>query len=236
MAVMLPDELVWVLQKLGFEWPDVDEDELRRGAEIVRTFSSDMDTIIQSVDRKVNGDLTASMRGQTGPAYVSAWNTNRSQNLQKMLDLLDPAATGVDAAATGVTALKTKVIIEVTTTLIQLIPLLAGGPFTAAGAAGLIIVKKRLMNVVFDLALEQVLAQVLPMVIEPMMNELPAIIDAVLDHPMVEANVGDSDEFYADLEALETAEAEMETSSADVSTVTQTFLADLSSLDLGGDV
>ena len=48
---MLPDELVWVLQKLGFEWPDIDEDELRRGAEIVRTFSSDMDTIIQSVDR-----------------------------------------------------------------------------------------------------------------------------------------------------------------------------------------
>lgn len=235
MAVMLPDELVWVMQKLGFEWPDVDEDELRRGAEIVRTFSSDMDSIIQSVDRKVNGELTASMRGDAGPAYVNAWNNNRSQNLQKMLDLLDPAATGIDAAATGVTALKTKVIIEVTTTLIQLVPLIAGGPFTAAGAVALIIVKKRLMNAVFDLALEQVLAQVLPMVIEPMMHELPAIIDAVLDHPMVEATAGDSDEFYADLEALEAAETEMETSSADVSIVTQGFFADISSLNISGD-
>lgn len=236
MALMLPDELVWVMQKLGFEWPDIDEDELRRGGEIVRTFSSDMDTIIQSVDRKVNGDLTASMRGQTGPAYVSAWNNNRSQNLQKLLDLLEPAATGIDVAAGGVSALKTKVIIEVTTTLIQLIPLLAGGPFTAAGAAALVIVKKRLMGAVFDLAIEQVLNEALPMVIEPMANEMPAIIDAVLDHPMVEATAGDSDEFYADLEALENAEAEMETHSADVSVVVQTFLSDIQSLELGGDV
>src|SRR5690625_209886 len=99
---MLPDELVWVLQKLGFEWPDIDEDELRRGAEMVRTFGTDMESIIQSVDQKMNGDLTASMRGKAGPAYVNAWNLNRSQNLQKLLDLMDPAATGIDISAEGV--------------------------------------------------------------------------------------------------------------------------------------
>jgi len=49
MALMLPDELVWVLQKLGFEWPDIDEDELRRGAEIVRTFETDMLPVVTDV-------------------------------------------------------------------------------------------------------------------------------------------------------------------------------------------
>ena len=29
--MMLPNELIWVMEKLGFEWPDIDEDELRRG-------------------------------------------------------------------------------------------------------------------------------------------------------------------------------------------------------------
>ena len=29
MGMMLPNDLVWVMEKLGFEWPDIDEDELR---------------------------------------------------------------------------------------------------------------------------------------------------------------------------------------------------------------
>ena len=30
MGMMLPNDLVWVMEKLGFEWPDIDEDEVRR--------------------------------------------------------------------------------------------------------------------------------------------------------------------------------------------------------------
>ena len=90
MGMMLPNELIWVLEKLGFEWPDIDEDEVRRGAGIISTFHSELEGRIQAIDSKVNGDLASAMRGQAGPAFVSAWNTNRSQNLQKMLDLMDP--------------------------------------------------------------------------------------------------------------------------------------------------
>ncbi len=35
MGMMLPNELIWVMEKLGFEWPDIDEDELRRGGHII---------------------------------------------------------------------------------------------------------------------------------------------------------------------------------------------------------
>lgn len=31
MGMMLPNDLVWVMEKLGFEWPDIDEDEVRKG-------------------------------------------------------------------------------------------------------------------------------------------------------------------------------------------------------------
>jgi hypothetical protein len=34
----------------------------------------------------MNGDIGAAMRGQAGPATLSAWNTNRSQNLPKLED------------------------------------------------------------------------------------------------------------------------------------------------------
>src|SRR5690606_1268648 len=108
-GMMLPNELVWVMEKLGFEWPDVDEDEVRKGAVLVRNFGSDLESVIQAVDRKINGDLGVALRGQTGPATLSAWNTNRSQNLQQLIDIMPPAATAMDVGADVIFGLKMKV-------------------------------------------------------------------------------------------------------------------------------
>ncbi len=234
MGMMLPNELIWVMEKLGFEWPDIDEDELRRGGQMIATFSDELEGKLQAMDRKVNGDLAAAMRGQAGPAYVGAWNTNRAQNLQKLLDILGPVPAGVDIAAGGVTALKIKVIADVTTTMIALVAMLTN-PITAAGAGPMLIIKKKLLNAAVDIAVEQVLNQVLPMVIEPLANELPGVVMAALDSPIVEAVAGDPDEFYADLQALEAAQGEMEQHAADVETLTERLIADLSTLNIGGD-
>jgi hypothetical protein len=233
-GMMLPNELVWVMEKLGFDWPDIDEDELRRGSGMVRVFRDDLENKIQVMDRKVNGDLAAAMRGQAGPAYVGAWNQNRSQNLQKLLDILGPVPTGVDIAADAVFALKMKVIVDVSTTLIALVGMLTN-PVTAVGAGPMLIIEKKLLNAAVDIAVEQVLNQVLPMVIEPLAQELPAVIMAALDSPIVEAVAGDPDEFYADLQALEQAQGEMEMHASDVESLTERLMSDLASLNIGGD-
>ncbi|MDN3497330.1 hypothetical protein QL996_15430 [Planococcus sp. APC 4015] len=232
--MMLPNELVWVMEKLGFEWPDIDEDELRRGSGMVRVFRDDLETKIQVMDRKVNGDLATAMRGQAGPAYVAAWNSNRSQNLERLLDLLGPVPTGIDIAADAVFALKMKVIVDVTTTMIVLVGMLTN-PVTALGAGPMLLLKKKLLNAAVDIAIEQVLNQVLPMAIEPLAQELPGIIMAALESPIVEAVAGDPDEFYADLQALEQAEGEMEQHASDVETLTDRLMSDLASLNIGGD-
>ncbi|MEY2849451.1 MAG: hypothetical protein RI885_2118 [Actinomycetota bacterium] len=234
MGMMLPNELVWVMEKLGFEWPDIDEDEVRKGAVLLRHFGSDLETAIQAVDRKVNGDLASALVGQAGPAYVSAWNTNRSQNLQKLVDLMPPAATAMDVGAEAIFALKIKVIADVTTTMIALVAMLTN-PITAVGAGPMLLIKKRLLNAVVDIAVEQLLEQLLPMVVEPLGEQLPAVIDAILDAPMVEATAGDSDEFQADLEALDQAQADMKIHGDDIQTVTSTFFTEFSALNFGGD-
>lgn len=231
---MLPNELIWVMEKLGYDWPDIDEDELRRGGEIMRTFRGDLEDKIQAVDRKVNGDIAAAMRGKSGPAYVSAWNTNRSQNLQKMLDILGPVTTGIDVASGAVLALKVKVIVDVTTTMITLVAMLTN-PVTAAGAGPMLLIKKKLLNAAVDIAVEQVLNQVLPLVIEPLAEQLPGIIMAALDSPMVEAVAGDPDEFYADLQALEQAESDMDMHASDIDTLVGQLMTDLGGLNISGD-
>lgn len=234
MGMMLPNELIWVMEKLGFEWPDVDEDELRRGARIISSFRDELEGSIQAVDRKVNGDLSAAMRGQAGPAFVSAWNTNRSQNLDKLLDLLVPVPTGMDIAAGVVLALKIKVIADLTTTMIALVAMLTN-PITAAGAGPMVLIKKKLLNAAVDIAIEQALNQILPMVIEPLMEQLPAVISAALDAPLVEAVAGNPDEFYADLQALEQAEEDLDMHADDIESLMDRLMADLGGLNITGD-
>lgn len=234
MGMMLPNELIWVMEKLGFEWPDVDEDELRRGAQIVSHFRDDLEDSLQAIDRKVNGDLAAAMRGQAGPAFVSAWNTNRSQNLQKLVDLLGPVPSGMDIAAGVVLGLKIKVIADVTTTMIALVGMLTN-PVTAVGAGPMLIIKKKLLNAAVDVAIEQALNQILPTVIEPLADELPAVVMAALNAPVVEAVAGNPDEFYADLQALEQSEEELDLRAADIESLMDRLMADLAGLDITGD-
>lgn len=234
MGMMLPDELVWVMQKLGFDWPDIDEDEVRKAATLVRTFGGELEGVIHAVDRVVNNDVASALRGQTGPATVSAWNATRSQNLQRLIDIMPPAATAMDVGAGVILGLKIKVIADVTTTALALVAMLTN-PLTAAGAGPMLILKKKLLNAAVDTVVEELVAQLAPAVIGPMAEELPALIDAILDAPVVEGQIGDSDEFYADLQALAAAQTALNTHSADIHQLTATFVSDLSSLDFGGD-
>lgn len=57
---------------------------------------------------------------------------------------------------------------------------------------------------------------------------------AALDAPLVEAVVGDADEFYVDLQALEQAEDEMEMHATDIDTLIDRLMVDLSGLNLSG--
>jgi hypothetical protein len=235
MGMMLPDELICIMDKLGLEWPDIDEDEVRKAADYLRGYRDDMEILVQTADRRINGEFAAAMIGQTGAAHVSAWNTTRSDNVQQLLDVLGPAASGIDIAAEIVLALKVKVIVDITLTLAQLIPLLAAGPFGAGGAALLILARKKLFSVAMEITIEQVVNQVLPLALEPLAEQVPALVAGLLDAPVVENVIGDTDEFYADLEALEQAADDMDAHAADVEDLTDRLLADLANLQISGD-
>lgn len=231
-GMMLPNELIWIMDKMGLEWPDIDEDEVRKAATYVRTYRSDLETLVQAADSRINGELATAMKGRTALAQVDGWNRNRSQNIQKLLDVLGPAATGIDLAADIVLALKLKVIVEVTITLAHLIPLLAAGPLGAGGAAALILARKKLFSMAMEATIEQVVNQVLPLAVEPLANEVPGLVAALLDASVVEDTFGDADEFAADLAALDQAADDMDAHAADVEELTDRLLADLANLQI----
>ncbi len=234
MGMMLPNDLIWIMDKLGLEWPDIDEDEVRKAAAFVRGYRDDMETLVQAADRRINGDIAAAMKGNIGTGHVTAWNRNRSENVQQLLDVLGPASTGIEIAADIVLALKIKVIAEITLTVVQLVPLLMAGPLGAGGAAVLILARKKLFSMAMEATLEQVINQVLPLALEPLAEQVPGMVMALLDAPVVEENVGDVDEFYADLVALDQAADDMDAHALDVEELTDRLLADIANLQISG--
>lgn len=233
MAVMLPDHLIWILDKIGLEWPDVDEDEIHKGADLTRQFRDDLEALIQAADTKVTVDVSAGVRSKAGDAYVNAWNTTRSSHLQPLLDALDPVALGIDAGGAAVTALKVKFLAQVTWEVATILPLLAT-PLTAALAVAKMVATKVAMGILVDMAVSEAVDRVTPLVIDVLKDQVPGIVQAVLDAPIVEDIGSEVSEIYWDLEVLERASNDNAQHAGDMESIVTQYMNDIAALNITG--
>jgi dihydroxyacetone kinase DhaKLM complex PTS-EIIA-like component DhaM len=236
MAMNIPGELAWVLDMLGYEWPELDEDEIRRAAVIVRQFKEDLEGSIEEANKRVNDDVTSALSAQTAGAYTNAWNSNRETHMQRLVDLLDPAADGIDLFADAVVALKVKVIAELTITAAQIAAAAATAIVTlgasAAANAAIIAARKKALDIATDIAVEQLAIQLMELVTEPLTNVAVSIASSMLDAPIVEGALGEAAEYKADLEALEQTANDMERTAQDQERLGQDFIAQISALQI----
>jgi hypothetical protein len=235
MGIMLPNELIWILDKIGLEWPDIDESEIWRGAGITRQFHSDMEALIQQVDRQISVDVAAGVQSKAGEAYVSAWNTQRSQNLQQFLDLLDPVSYGMNGAAGVVVALKVKFLAQIASELLQLIPLLAAGPLGAGLAVAKMVFIRFITGVAIDAAVNELIQAVDDPIINVMKEHLPAVMQMIASAPVVEDTGAEVSEIIIDLNVLDQAHSDMTQNAGDVESLVTQFMADIAGLKLTGD-
>lgn len=238
MGMMLPDPLVWIMDKLGFDWPDLDEDEIHKAATLVRGFHLDLSATIDAIDRRVSVDMLEASQSAGTLAVADAWNQTRSGHMQQLVDAMDPAATGVDLFADAVLAVKIKVIADVTLTAAQVAAALASAVVTfgagAGVAAALLLARKAALKVVMDIAIEELMGQVLPMVITPLIEEIPALASAIMDAPVVSGAVTELSNVRVDMVAMQQAADDLETAATDLETVTGQFLSDLEALNFTG--
>ncbi|WP_309103522.1 hypothetical protein [Microbacterium sp.] len=236
MGMNIPSELAWVLDILGYEWPELDEDEIRRAAVIVRQFKDDLEGSIAEANKRVNDDVTGALSAQTAGAYANAWNANRESNMQRLVDLLEPAAQGIDLFADAVVALKVKVIAELGITAAQIAAAAATAVVTlgasAAANAAIIAARKVALDIATDVAVEQLAIQLLELVTEPLTNVAVSIARTMLDSPLVEGALGEVSEYKADLEALEQTAGDLERTAGDQERLGQDFIAQISALQI----
>ena len=115
MSVTLPDDVAWVLNLLGFMWPEADEDKLRASAQSWRDFGSHLARIHQD-SRSTAAQVTAENHGDSIDAFERYWQGigGAGGDFDRAAEAADHMATALDAMATLVEGVKVAVIAQVT--------------------------------------------------------------------------------------------------------------------------
>lgn len=236
MAINLPGELSWVLNMLGYDWPEIDEDELRIGAGFVRDFEADLESLLQKVDAQIGDDLGKALETGTGKSLVDAWTETREDNMNKLLELLEPGALGMEIIADAVEALKLKVIAELVITAAQLAAAVATSAVTfglgAAANVALIAARKKALTFIVNVAIEQLIVQVMTIFEDEIAAGAAMLIERILAAPATEAIAGDPTSYKADLAALEQVTSDMDTAADDFESISEDFSSKMSSLEI----
>lgn len=113
MSLTLPDELSWVLNLLGFMWPEADEDKLRACAQAWRDFGADVARINQDA-RLVAVQVRADNTGQSIDAFERYWHGvgGNGGDFDRAKEAADHMAVALDGMAMLVEGVKIAVIAQ----------------------------------------------------------------------------------------------------------------------------
>ena len=108
---MLPEDLVWVLNLLGFNWPDVNEDDLASAATRNRKLAEQVRQA-QSRGEAGHGAVTSANKGASVDAFSSHWQGTGGPHLDRLAQVYDVTGDGLDAIAAAVVGMKGAVIAQ----------------------------------------------------------------------------------------------------------------------------
>lgn len=105
MSVELPSQVVWLLNVIGVDWPNVDEDEVRAFASHVRTFATGIENTHQAASSTIDR-MRSSYQGASYEQLVEAWAHKSTTHLRELTDACGVVATALDVAAEAIVTAK----------------------------------------------------------------------------------------------------------------------------------
>ncbi|WP_107288446.1 PE-PGRS family protein [Streptomyces sp. NBRC 110611] len=142
---MLPGELVWVLDLLGYNWPNADEEKLHECAQAWRNFAESVNQAASS-GTSASNEVVSANSGEAIEGFTNEWGTftgggdSGDNYLRDAAMAAEAIAIAFDAAAIAVLAGKVAVITQLVILAAELIAAQAAAPFTLGlselGAAG----------------------------------------------------------------------------------------------------
>ncbi|MBC9729915.1 PE-PGRS family protein [Streptomyces sp. TRM68367] len=134
MSLTLPSELVWVLDLLGYTWPEADEEALHQVAETWRAFGKELEEI-QAQGEGFARTVVSSSFGSAIEGFSKDWGAYTGANgedryIPDARTACEVIAFAFDAAAVAVLTAKLAVIAQLVALAIEIIAAQAAAPFT----------------------------------------------------------------------------------------------------------
>jgi hypothetical protein len=154
MGMMLPSNLVTLLQDLGYNWPEADETKLLQMGQSWTGFSGQMGQPVADAHASAQQVWSAN-QGQAIDAFLQAWNHPQGPhaNLRDAATGATGIGIGLMACAGIVLALKVNVIVQLVTLAIELVEAIATAPVTFGASLLEVPVFKEITNMLINLAI-----------------------------------------------------------------------------------
>ncbi|MFJ3926648.1 DUF6531 domain-containing protein [Streptomyces sp. NPDC090022] len=170
MAITVPDWADTLLDLVGVNWPNVDEDAYRDMADALREFAEDLADDGQLANNHF-ARLLSSGEGESIKALGEHWNTVKGKHLKDIVSAARTIAGALDMAAGAIEAMKVKAVAELgllaaqTGLAMALIPV-TGGLSALLGAGAIAFTKKQLLKLLTEAA-EEAVALIVAAMTEP---------------------------------------------------------------------
>lgn len=112
MSIVLPSELAWVLNMLGFNWPNIDEDQMRDGASQLRSLAGDLGDQHGGMASKISAMLENNS-SEALREFGVLWSKLSGKHLPDVIKGLDLLAGALDLGADVVVGMKTACIVQI---------------------------------------------------------------------------------------------------------------------------
>ncbi|MFI6771350.1 hypothetical protein [Streptomyces sp. NPDC050355] len=152
---MLPTEVDWILDLLGFQWPNVDEDKMREAAEAWSHFA-DACRQAASDGATAANTVRGANSGEAVEGFNNHWNkfAGDAGFLDDAADAAEAIAIVLQVVATIVMVMKIAVIVQLIALAIELAMAQAAAPVTLgaseAGAAAATATTRTIVRKIFD--------------------------------------------------------------------------------------
>jgi uncharacterized protein YukE len=170
-SVELPGEVVWFLNLIGVNWPNVDEDQVRVFAGHVRSFAANIDGTHQAATSTI-GQMSSAYSGSSYEQLVATWARMSNNHMAQLVDACHAVAAAVDVAADAIVAAKMAAIGELAVMAASFVADQAAAVFTfgAAEVAEALIVEgaKKLINGLINQLELHILGEVIGKAVAPL--------------------------------------------------------------------
>jgi uncharacterized protein YukE len=203
-SISLPHWFAEVIGILGFQWPEIDEDQLVDAGRYLREYADHSSVAMAAHGRQI-ADLGQQYDGQSYASLAAAWSNQSHGNMESLVQGCHLMAGGMDLAADGVVAMKGKVLVQLGIAAAEIVAVQAAAVATVGAAEAampaLIAAQNRILNGILNEFAAEVVVKLVGGTIGPLTEQVEHAVNKLV-YEQISEQAGVSNTLKVDPGAL----------------------------------